>query len=90
MRPIQRYRQELAREQMAKEGYTPNVPAAYRPNRPQLIGMALTWRMPDGSIFTQEGVHAAVAHLEPAVLLEACDEAAQAHYRDVLTKRTPA
>lgn len=90
MRPIQRYRQELAREKMAADGYVAPEPGVFRPDAPELLSMALIWRMPDGSIFEQEAVHPAVCHLEPRLLLDTADNEARARFRAIRNQRTPA
>jgi hypothetical protein len=87
MRPIKRYMQEKARAEMGKDGYEPVQPGRFRPNLPALESMALSWRMPDGSTLEQEGVHPAVQHLEPRLILDTCETEAEQHYREILTRR---
>ena len=82
MRPLDRYRKQLRREEAEKAmpGFTKD-PEAPRRNGPRCLSMICRFEMPDGSTFTAEGVWPAVDHLPLDILARAVAEKAGAEAR---------
>lgn len=85
MRPLDRYRKDLARLQADEQ--SPGFTVAPKPptrTGPRCISMSCTFEMPDGTTWTTEGVWPAVDYLPLDVLARAVDEKATDRERTVM------